>query len=307
MSHVFKDLHWCRDIPLKEYLVPETIPQALQMLSAYDGRARLIAGGTDVIVDLRRRNYGVEALVDVSRIRGLEGIDLQGNRITLGGMVTHAQTATSSLIREKAGLLALACSRVGSPQIRSIATLAGNLVSGQPAADASIPLLALNADVTIASVNGERVVPLKEFFLDLGRTVVDPTREILTRIEFDALGPNQGGCALRLSKRKALSLPMLVCAVVVTVDAAKQIIADAAVALGPVAPIPYRDQGLESVIKGKSVSMETLHEVAENASAQCTPRDSLLRGSCDYRREMVKVLVRRGLKTALEHAGCTLN
>jgi carbon-monoxide dehydrogenase medium subunit len=307
MSHVFKDLHWSRDIPLKEYLVPETLAQAMEMLSDYDGRARLIAGGTDVIVDLRRRNYEVEALVDISRIPGMDGIDMQGDRIILGGMVTHGQTAASSLIRDKAELLALACSKVGSPQIRSIATLGGNLVSGQPAADGSIPLLALSAQVTVLSGNGERVVLLKDFFLDLGKTVVDPTREILTRIEFDSLGPNQGGCTLRLSKRKALGLPMVICAVVVTVDAAKQVIADAAIALGPVAPIPYRDRELESVIQGKPASMETLYEVAEHASAQCTPRDSLLRGSCDYRREMVKVLVRRCLKTALEQAGCTLN
>ncbi|MEJ2717265.1 MAG: xanthine dehydrogenase family protein subunit M [Deltaproteobacteria bacterium] len=307
MSHVFKDLHWSRDISLKEYLVPETLAQALQMLSDYDGRARLIAGGTDVIVDLRRRNYEVEALVDISRIPGMDGIDLEGDRIILGGMVTHAQTAASRLIRDKAELLASACLNVGSPQIRSIATLGGNLVSGQPAADGSIPLLALSARVAIISGKGERVVPLKDFFLDLGKTVVDPTREILSRIEFDSLGPNQGGCTLRLSKRKALGLPIVICAVVVTVDAAKQVIDEAAIALGPVAPIPYRDQGLESVIQGKPATMKTLHQVAEKASAQCTPRDSLLRGSCDYRREMVKVLVRRCLKTALEQAGCTLN
>ncbi len=243
---------------------------------------------------LRRRDYDVDALVDISRIPGLGHIEQQGENIVLGALVTHAQTEASDLIRQKAGLLATACAAVGSPQIRSIATVAGNLVSGQPAADASIPLLALDARVTVVSANGERVVPLADFFLDVGRTVVDPSREILTRIEFKALGSDQGCCSLRLSKRRALALPMLVCSVVVTVDKAKKVITEAAIALGPVAPTPFRSRLIEDVIKGKPATLQTLQEAADMAYAYCSPRDSLLRGSCDYRQEMVKVLVRTG-------------
>ncbi len=259
-----------------------------------------------MIVELRSRHYEVDALVDISRIPGMGDIELQGDTIILGGLVTHAQTAASSLIQEKAGLLAAGCAAMGSPQIRSIATVAGNLVSGQPAADASIPLLALDAQVTVVSAGGERVIPLGEFFLDVGKTVVDPTREILTRIEFKPLGPDQGECFLRLSKRRALSLPMLVCAVVVTVDKAKQIITEAAIALGPVAPTPFRSKRIEDAIKGMPATLQTLQEAADRASTYCSPRDSLLRGSCDYRQEMVKTLVKRGLRRALEQAGCTL-
>jgi aerobic carbon-monoxide dehydrogenase medium subunit len=306
MPQPFKELHWSRNISLQQYLVPKTLPQTLTILSEYGGRARVISGGTDVLVDLRRRNYDVEALVDITRIPEMNNIELQGDKIVLGGLVTHSQVEASELIRNKADLLATACGKVGSPQIRNMATVAGNLVSGQPAADASIPLLALNARVTISSSEGEREVPLQDFFLDLGKTAVDPTREILTKIEFSPLSSNQGGASLRLSKRKALALPMLVCAVVVTVDAAKRVIEDAAIALGPVAPIPYRDSLIEEAVKEKPVSIQTLQETAEIASAQCTPRDSLLRGSCDYRQEMVKVFVRRGLRMALEQAGCTL-
>lgn len=306
MSQVFKELHWRRDISLKEYLVPETLSQALRMLEEYKGRARVIAGGTDVIVDLRRRNYEVEALVDITRIPEMGEIELQGDSIVLGGLVTHAQTAASSLIQQKAGPLASGCAAMGSPQIRSVATVAGNLVSGQPAADASIPLLAMDARVTVASADGERVIKLDDFFLDVGKTVVDPSREILTRIALKPLGFDQGGCFQRLSKRRALSLPMLVCAVVVTVDKAKQLITDAAIALGPVAPTPFRSRRIEDAIKGKPATLQTVQEAAENASAYCSPRDSLLRGSCDYRQEMVKVLVKRGLRKALDQAGCAL-
>ncbi len=306
MPQVFEDLHWRRDISLQEYLVPESLPQALRMVGDRKGRARIIAGGTDVIVALRKRDYGVDALVDISRIPGLGSIEQQGENIVLGALVTHAQTAASALIRQKAGLLAAACAAMGSPQIRTVATVAGNLVSGQPAADASIPLLALDARVTVASADGERVIPLADFFLDLGKTVVDPSREILTRIEFKALGPNQGSCSLRLSKRRALALPMLVCSVVVTADSARKVITEAAIALGPVAPTPFRSRLIEDEIKGKPASLQTLQEAADRAYAYCSPRDSLLRGSCDYRQEMVKVFVKRGLRRALEQTGCVL-
>jgi carbon-monoxide dehydrogenase medium subunit len=290
MLQAFEDLHWRRDISLKEYLVPETLSQALRMLGDHKGRARVIAGGTDVVVALRRRDYGVDALVDISRIPGLGRIEQQAENIVLGALVTHAQTEASALIKEKA----------------AIATVAGNLVSGQPAADASIPLLALDARVSIASPDRERVVRLADFFLDVGKTVVDPTREILTRIEFKPLASNQGGCSLRLSKRRALSLPMLVCSVIVTVDKAKNVITEAAIALGPVAPTPFRSKLIEDEIKGKPATIQTLQEAADRAYAYCSPRDSLLRGSCDYRQEMVKVLVKRGLRRALEQTGLVL-
>src|SRR5512139_3197331 len=165
MPQAFRDLHWRGDIFLKDYLVPETLPEALQMLANHKGRARVISGGTDVVVALRRREYEVDALVDISRIPGLARIEQQADNIVLGALVTHAQVERSALIKENAGLLASACAAMGSPQIRSIATVAGNLVSGQPAADASIPLLALSARVTITSAGGERVVPLADFFL----------------------------------------------------------------------------------------------------------------------------------------------
>ena len=307
MPFTFKELHWAKDIRVQQYLQPKTLEEALHMLQDYGGQARVIAGGTDVIPQLRRRDIELEALVDITGLPGMDSIEQDGDRIILGGLTTHAQVASSQLIKERAGLLSEGAVSVGSPQIRNIATVAGNLISGQPAADTSIPLLALDARVTIASGEGERVVPLSEFFLDLGKTVLDPGREILTKIEFQPLGNDQGGAYLRLSKRKALSLPMLVCAVKVTVNKNKDTISEAAIALGPVAPIPFRDRQTEDALRGVPVRLSTITEAAEGASALCSPRESLLRGSCDYRQEMVRVFVKRGLLRALEQAGCTLD
>jgi carbon-monoxide dehydrogenase medium subunit len=179
----------------------------------------------------------------------------------------------------------------------------GNLVSGQPAGDTNIPLLALDAEVTIASSEGYRVVPLTEFFLDIGKTVLDPGKEILTQIRFKALGAGQGGSYLRLSKRKALTLPMLVCAVKVTLNQNKDTISEAAIALGPMGPTPFRAQNTEEALKGVPINRQTIAAAAESTAVVCLPRDSLLRGSCDYRQEMAKVFVRRGLSQALEQAG----
>jgi aerobic carbon-monoxide dehydrogenase medium subunit len=306
MAFTFNELHRSRDINLGAYLVPASLDEALAALAAHGGQARVVAGGTDVIPLLRGRKLAVEALVDVTHLPGMDLLERNGDAISIGGAVTHAQAAASPIIKEGAGLLAQGASSVGSPQIRNQGTLAGNLVNGQPAADTSIPLLALDASVTIASAAGEREVRLRDFFLDQGRTALDPGKEILTRIQFIALGPNQGGAYQRLAKRKALALPMLVAAVVVGLDEERQNITRVGIALGPVAPIPTRPVKAEALLIGAKVSRLVVEEAARLAMDESSPRDSCLRGSCDYRREMVQVFVRRGLTQALARAGAQI-
>jgi carbon-monoxide dehydrogenase medium subunit len=303
MSYAFKDFHWTRHIPIKDYLLPKTLTEALNILAVYQGRALVVAGGTDVIPQLRRRELDTEVLVDITHLPDMKSIEEKGGRIVLGGLVTHASIASSLLLREKAKLLADGAGCLGSPQIRNVGTVAGNLVSGQPAADTSIPLLALDASVTIASKDGERVVPLTKFFLDTGKTILDCRREILTRIEFNALKEHHGCCYLRLSQRKALALPILACGVLVKVDKKRRVIEEAAIALGPVSPIPFRATRVEEKLRGWAVSKETIEAVGAITIEECNPRDSLLRGSSLYRKEMAKVFVMRGLQNALAQVG----
>jgi carbon-monoxide dehydrogenase medium subunit len=142
--------------------------------------------------------------------------------------------------------------------------------------------------------------------LGKGKTQLDPSREILTSIQFKAMEANQGGSYQRLAKRKAMTLPMLVAAVKVGVDVQRRVFEHAAIALGPVAPAPFRASLAEAVLQGAPVSAATVAAAAETAMQEANPRDSCLRGSCDYRLEMVKVFVRRGLETALAQAGCGL-
>lgn len=306
MKSTFKELHWGKEISLERYLQPSTLPEAIEMLAEYDGRALVIAGGTDVIPLLRRGDLRAEALIDITRIPRMNEIETDGEWICVGGLATHAQVCSSPLIKGRAGFLAEAAGVIGSPQIRNVATVAGNLVSGQPAADTSIPLLALNARVKIVSRMGEREIPLTEFFLNQGRTALDCNREILTQVRFRALRKNQGGSFLRLSLRRALSLPILISAAVVTIDPEKKVINEAGIALGPVAPIPFRAVETEAKLRGAPISRATLDRAGESAFAESNPRSSLLRGSREYRKEMVKVLVHRGLSRALINADRTL-
>jgi len=304
MSNVFKDLHWERDVRVNEYLFPETTAEALEMLAGYEGRARVVSGGTDIIPKLRKRELEVEALVDISRLPEMNTIEQDGDNIILGGLVTHAQAAISPLIREKAGLLSEAAARVGSPQIRNIGTVAGNLASAHPAADTSIPLFALNASVTLASTEGMRVVNLSQFFQGEDQTAVDSGKEIITQISFPSLGKDQGCCYLRLSKRRALTIAILVLAAVVDVDPQKKTFRNAAIALGPVAPMPFRAKNAEEVLKGAPVSKEVVDLAGAAASNESMPESSAVWGSREYKKEMVRVFVRRGLHMALKRAGC---
>jgi carbon-monoxide dehydrogenase medium subunit len=303
MECAFKDFHWGKEISIQQYLQPLTISEALEMLAAHRGKALIIAGGTDVIPLLRRGDLQADALIDITRLPHMNYIEADGESICMGGLVTHAQVCSSALVQERAGLLAEAAGALGSPQIRNVATVAGNLVSGQPAADTSIPLLALNARVKILSQAGEREVPLTQFFLDQGRTALDCGREILTQIRFPALQKNQGGCYLRLSMRKSLALPILAVATVVAIEPEKKTITNAAIALGPVAPTPFRASKTEARLQNAPVSQGSLEMAAQTAVEESNPRSSLLRGSMEYRKAMVKVFIRRGLSRALADAG----
>ena len=307
MSYAFKDLHWSKEIKIKNYLLPRTLAEALDLLAENNGKAQVIAGGTDVIPQLRHGDIEVETLIDITRLPDMSSIRQEADTIVLGGLVTHGQVAVSSLIRKNAATLADAAAAVGSPQIRNIATVAGNLVNGHPAADASMPLLALNASVTIASQNGDRVIPLTEFFHGKGKTALDCRKEILTQIRFKALRRNQGCCFLRLNKRGALTVAVLILAAVVEADKTDNVIRDAQIALGPVAAIPLRAAKSEEMLHGAPISAETIERAAEIVCAESNPMTDPVWGSAEYKKEMIKVFAKRGLKRALNQIKISVN
>lgn len=286
----------------QEYLFPSSVEEALAMLAEREGRARLVAGGTDLVIQLTEGRQSADRLVDITRIPELDQITLEDGTIVLGANVTHRQASESPLIRERATVLAQACHAVGSLQIRNVGTLGGNVVNAMPAADGTTALLALEAEAEIANGAGRRWMPLADLFAGPGVSRVDSTREMLTAFRFQALGERQASALERVARRRALALPILICAVVVTLSEGGEGFESAHIALGPVAPVPFRASQAEESLRGAPISPETIARAGEIATQESHPRTSLLRASKEYREEVIKVLVRRGLERAVQTA-----
>ena len=286
----------------EDYVTASTVEEALATLASLRGQGRIIAGGTDLVIQLQRRERQLSCLVDVTRIPRLNEITMDDSYVIVGATATHAQIERSPLIRERAQVLAEACSMVGSPQIRNVGTLAGNVVNAQPAADGSIALLALDAEAQIANLTGHQWVPVASLFVSPGVSRIDATTEMITAFRFRAQAPRESSAYERLARRKAVALPVINVAVRVLLDADGSHIREAHIAIGPVAPVPFRAQEAEAALKDQPVSDEVIIDAVEMAARESKPRTSLLRAGKEYRRELIRVLTRRALHRALEHA-----
>jgi carbon-monoxide dehydrogenase medium subunit len=235
------------------YVTPATIEETLAALAQQPGRARLVAGATDLMLELERgQRPGVDVLIDISRLPSLDRIELgSDNRIHLGPLTTHNQVAGSSLIQERALALARACWEVGAPQIRNRATVAGNLITASPANDSIPPLMALGGSVTLRSLSRERHVPLASFYTGVRKTVMEPD-EMLTDISFPAPPAGTRSTFVKFALRRVQAISVVNAAVVLQLDG--DWIAGAAIALGSVAPTIIRAPQAEAFLKGKALS-----------------------------------------------------
>lgn len=284
------------------YEMPTSIEEALETLARYQGQAQLIAGGTDLVIELQEGKHTVECLVDVTRIPGLDRIERQEGWIVMGANVTFRQIKESALLQEEARVLPEAAATVGALQIQTVATLAGNLVSALPAADGSVALLALEAEARIADGQGQAWRPVKELFLGPGKSALDPTRQMITHIRFPVAQGRHGSAWERIGRRRALVLPILNCAAYVGLDAEGEQFEWARLSLGPVAPVPFRARESEAFLAGKPVSLDIMRQAGDIAAREAQPRTSLLRASREYRLEVLPVLVRQGLERAVAQA-----
>jgi carbon-monoxide dehydrogenase medium subunit len=276
------------------YITPASLAEALEHLHRHAGRARIIAGGTDLLLEMERgKRPSVDTLIDITRIPGLDSISLHGSTIRLGPLVTHNHVVASSLLRERALPLVQACWEVGAPQIRNRATVIGNLITASSANDTITPLLALGAEVTLTSLEGERTVALKDFFTGLRQTVMRPD-EILTSLSFPALSLHERGIFIKLGLRRAQAISVANVAVVLKFTGST--ISEAAITLGSVAPTVIRVPAAETVLVGSELNHETIRQAAYAAAATPTPIDDV-RSTAAYRTEMVKVLVARALRS----------
>jgi len=281
-----------------KYYSVASVSEALELLNEHRERARVIAGGTDLLLEMERgQRAGVDALIDISRVAGLNQITLAGDTVRLGALVTHNQVVGHPLLVERALPLAQACWEVGAPQIRNRATVAGNLITASPANDTITPLMALDASVTLASLSGERTVSLREFYLGVRRTVMRPD-ELLTAITFELLAPNERGVFLKLGLRRAQAISVVNVAAVLSFDGEQ--VTRAAITLGSVAPTIIRVPTAEQAIIGHTLTPDAIREAARLASITPTPIDDV-RSTAEYRVEMIRVLVGRALRRLAEN------
>lgn len=275
------------------YYTPRSVDEVLDLLARYRREARIIAGGTDLLIELERKVRRATVLIDITRIPGLDEITLdEDGWVHLGPLVTHNRVVGSPLIVERAFPLARACWEVGAPQIRNRGTVAGNLITASPANDTITPLWAMNATVTLASVRGRRTLTFPEFFSGVRQTAMAED-EMLVDIAFPALGPNERGTFIKVALRQAQAISVVNVAAVVELDG--PVVRRARLAYGSVAPTIVRANEAEAWLAGKTLGEAVIRRAGELAVAAARPIDDV-RATAEYRREMVRVTTERALR-----------
>ena len=278
-----------------QYSEPSTLKEAFSILAKVEG-AKILAGGTDVIVSMREGKIAPAHIVNIKRISGLDKIGPStGGGLRIGALATIGAVETSALVRNAFPMVAEAAHQIGSLPVRNRATVGGNLCNSSPSADMAPPLIALGAVAKIAGPKGRRSVKLEEFFTGPGKTVLSKV-EILTEIHIPDPPRNSFGAFLKHGPRQCMDIATVNAAVMVTLKG--KVCENARVVLGAVAPVPMRAKRAEAEIRGKPIEDEIIRKVGEIAAEECVPISDV-RGSADYRREVVNVLVRRLFGKAL--------
>ena len=278
---------------------PTSIADAVGTLARYGGRAKVLAGGTDLVLDLKAGKAEPQALVWLGRIPGLTAIEREDGHLHLGACVTATMLLESALVREAALPLALAAEAFGAPASRDMATLGGNVVTASPAGDLSIALLALDAAAVLVGPQGRRRVPVGDLFAGPRRSAVAP-EELLVQFHIPVGDGRSGGDFVKLGPRQALAISVVCAAATVTLGDGGTC-AEARIALGSVAPTPLRARGAEDILRGRRPEGAVLDQAAERAAAETNPISDI-RGSAWYRRRVTPALVRRALENAVARA-----
>ena len=276
-----------------EYFEPKTVGEALSFLEKHGAEAKVIAGGTDVMVDIKFKEEP-GALVNIKKLPGLSGIKENGASLRIGALTTIRDLETSALVRDKLPVLWEASHQFASLQVRNTATIGGNICRASPSGETLAPLLVLEAAGKCAFSDGEKTQPFTSFFQGPGKSVLG-AKGLLTEIEVPYPAAGSKSVYLKHAVRGAMDIAMVGVAVLITPDAGKTNIQDARIALGAVAPTPVRAPKTEALLRGKPLTAALLKEAAAMAASESSPITDQ-RSSGEYRRWIVEALTRRGLE-----------
>ncbi len=286
-----------------DYYEPETVAEAAALLAQHNGRARLMAGGTDLLVQMKVERLAPEAVISLSRIPGLDRIEVDGrgevtSPLRVGARASILSIERHPVVRTHYRALAEACANFSSTQVQTMGTIGGNLGNASPAADSAPSLLAFGASLTLAGPEGERTLPLDEFFLGPGKAALQPG-ELITAVTLPQPQPNTGSAFAKVS-RVTNDIAKANCAVALVRGAGGRVL-DCRLAFGSVAPTPMRARQTEALLTGQVWSEALANRAAAAAAAEVTPIDDV-RSSAAYRREAVRVMVGEGLRLAWQRA-----
>lgn len=279
------------------YLAPTTLHEAVGLLTEHGPQARVLAGGTDLLLRLKSGQWRPRYVVNIKRIPGLDEISFDPVRgLRLGALVTAAALARSAVVRAHYPALTQGAGVMASVQIRNLATVGGNLCNAAPSADLAPPLMALDGAAVIVGPQGQRRLSLDEFFLGPGQTALAPG-ELLVAVEAPPPQPGSAAVYLKNSPRRAMDIAVVGVAVAMTGSpgsASDLHCEDVRIVLGAVAPTPLRTRQAEAQLRSREITEENIAQAARTAAQEARPIDDV-RGSAWYRRRMVEVLTRRGL------------
>jgi carbon-monoxide dehydrogenase medium subunit len=276
-----------------EYYEPKSVNEAVSLLAKHGAEAKVIAGGTDVMVDIKYKEEP-GGLINIKKIPGLGKIQENGGSLRIGALTTIRDLETSAILRDKLPVLWESAHQFASLQVRNTATIGGNICRASPSGETLTPLLVLDANAIAAYSDGEKTEPFTSFFQGPGKTSLG-TKGLLTQIDIPYPAAGSRGVYLKHAVRGAMDIAMVGVAVLITPDAAKGALQDVRIGLGAVAPVPLRASKTEALLRGKALTGALLKEAAAMAASESSPISDQ-RSSAEYRRWIVEALTRKGLE-----------
>jgi CO/xanthine dehydrogenase FAD-binding subunit len=286
-----------RKLPIFNYFSPQSMDEAIKILREKEGKIRPFAGGTDLFVAMKEKGVSCENILNLKSIKGFDFIRESNGNIEIGALATIRSIETSELLESRVPFLSAAAGRLGSIQIRNMATLGGNICNASPAAETAPALLALEASVEIVGDEKQKIVSLEDFFIGPGLTVLKE-KELVTKFIIPPMPEDSAGVYFKHSPRQAMDIATVSVCCLLTLDSDRKRCIDSKIVLGAVAPKPIRATMAEAMVNRKEISEKEIERAGEAASQEAKPIADI-RASAEYRTEMVKVFVRKGIREVL--------